>query len=103
MGSGGKEMIELTWKDKGTYEDAILGDFDNRDGVRFNLMKMPTCYRRGQWRLLIEVVDRYRTWGCFDDQDQPMRYYHSKENAIEEAEAIASVLWEDYVVRTKKV
>lgn len=100
MGSGGKEMI---WEDKGGYEDAILGDFDNRDGVRFNLVRMPTCYRRGQWRLLIEVLDQYRTWGCFDDQDQPMRYYHNKGNAIDEAEAIAKVLMEDHAMRTKKV
>lgn len=93
-------MIPLNWKQTDGYEDAILGDFEGGDGVRFNLVRMATCYRRGPWRLLVEVKDRYRKWGCFDDQDQPMRYYHYKENALSEAQAIAKVLLEDHKVRT---
>jgi hypothetical protein len=81
--------------------DAVLGDFDGGDGVRFNLVHYPTCYRRGPWRLLIEVEDRNRTWGCFDDQDMPVRYYHSEQRALEEAQAIADVLISDHAKKTK--
>jgi len=78
-------------------EEAILGNPDIGDGVRFWISHMPTCYRRGPFRLGIEVAGghRHHLWGCFDDQDQPMRWYHKKENALSEAQAIADVLWVD--------
>ena len=86
----------LDWKPIDGYQDAILGDFDGGDGVRFNLIHMPTCYRRGPWRLIIEIEDGRRTWGCFDDQDQPMRWYHSERVAKEEAQIIADILRSDH-------
>lgn len=88
--------MKLDWKDTPYGPEATLGCFDGGDGVRFSLLNMPTCYRRGPWRLLIEVDDRERTWGCFDEQDQPMRWYHSIERAKEEAQAIADVLAADH-------
>lgn len=77
------------------YQDAILGDMS--DGVQFTLSHHPTCYRRGPWRLLIEVLpgDHHHEWGCLDYQDQPMRYYHSEVNAKQEADLIAEVLLKD--------
>jgi len=89
--------VKLNWVESPILGlDAILGDFDGGDGVRFSLVHYPTCYRRGPWKLLIEVEDRNHTWGCFDDQDQPMRWYHSKQRALEEAQAIADVLVADH-------
>jgi hypothetical protein len=88
----------LSWKPVGQYreEEAILCDFNGGDGVRFSLGFYPSCHRRGQWRLLVEVAggEHHLEWGCFDDQDQPMRYYHRKENALDEAESIARALME---------
>lgn len=86
-------MTQLIWteSDLNSY-DAILGDFHGGDGVRFNLVHYPTCQRRGPYRLIIEIEDFTATWGCFDEQDQPMRYYHSEERAKAEAQAIADVL-----------
>ncbi len=83
------------WNDKYTYLEAQLGTKD--DGVSFCITSHPTCYRRGKWRLLVEVCGgvHHHDWSCFDEQDQPMRWYHSKENALSEAQAIASVLWSD--------
>lgn len=88
--------MTLDWRTQQYGPEARLGDFDGHDGVRFSITHMPSCYRRGPWRLLIEIEDRSRTWGCFDDQDQPMRWYHSEERAKEEAQAIANVLIEDH-------
>lgn len=88
--------MKLDWKDTPYGPEAILGNFDGDDGVRFSLMDMSTCYRRGRWRLLIELESFDHSWGCFDDQDQPMRYYHSLERAKAEAQAIAGVLLDDY-------
>lgn len=73
------------------------------DGVTFSLSYRMTCYRRGKWRLLIRVHEgkHHNDWGCFDDADQPERNYHSLENAMSEAEAIAAVLIADRVERGK--
>ena len=78
-------------------QEAILGDFVGGDGVRFSITLHPTCYRRGRFRLLIEVAPgpQHHAWGCFDEQDQPMRWYHDLERAKLEAEAIARVLIRD--------
>lgn len=95
--------MKLDWKDTEFGPEAILGDFAGGDGVRFSLMLMPTCYRRGPYRLLVQVADRDRTWGCFDEADAPMRWYHSLLRANEEAQAIADVLTEDHDAKTKGV
>jgi hypothetical protein len=88
--------MNLDWKDTQFGPEAILGDFGAGDGVRFSVMHMATCYRRGPWRLLIEIEDQHRTWGCFDDQDEPTRYYHSLDRLKAEAQAIADVLVADH-------
>jgi len=82
--------------------DAQVGTPD--DGVHFSLCYRPTCYRRGQWRLLIEVCGgpRHLDWGCFDEADQPMRNYHIKDSALQEANAIARVLIKDRMSRGGK-
>jgi hypothetical protein len=87
-------MSSLRWKNLGSYEEANIGDFEKGDGVRFCLTHYMTCYRRGPWRLLIEVCSgpKHILWGCFDDQDQPMRWFHKRENCLSEAQAIADVL-----------
>jgi hypothetical protein len=78
------------------YEEAAIGDFPAGDGVRFTLQFMSTNYRRGKWRLLIEVASEHQDrWGCFDEGDQPMRYYHYEETAKREARAIAEILLAD--------
>jgi hypothetical protein len=79
--------------------DAMIGT--KTDGALFSLSYRETCYRRGRWCLLIQVFegDRHHDWGCFDAADQPTRYYHVLENAIEEAEAIAAVLVADRMER----
>lgn len=85
----------LQWREIDNYLEAQLGTAT--DGVTFTLTHHPTCYRRGPWRLLVEVCSgrNHQKWGCFDAADQPMRYYHLKGNALSEAEAIAAVLWKD--------
>lgn len=85
----------LDWIKMSFGQEARLWQAD--DGVTFTLTHHPTCYRRGPWRLLIEVIggQNHHKWGCFDDQDQPMRYFHSEGNAKDEAEFIAKVLLED--------
>lgn len=87
----------LLWSEIGaSCREAILGDFTGGDGVRFSIQHQPTCYRRGPWRLLVEVATlHHERWGCFDEQDQPMRYYHQESCARSEAQAIATVLWRD--------
>lgn len=92
--------MKLEWRDTQWGPEALLGDFAGDDGVRFSLMHMPTCHRRGPWRLLVEVADARREWGCFDEQDQPMRWYHSEQRAREEAQAIADVLVADHEGKT---
>ena len=98
-----KREPTLEWKpadlpctDVNTY-DAFLGEED--DGVHFSLQYQPTCYRRGPWRLLVSVNGGpgHEKWGCFDIQDQPMRYYHMRESLTNEADEIAKVLIIDRV------
>jgi len=90
-------MNDMNWIKIDRYQEATIGDFAGGDGVRFTLTEHPTCYRRGSWRLLIEVAEGpgHILWGCFDDQDQPQRNYHKRENALSEAQAIADVLLQD--------
>ena len=86
----------LKWEKRGNiWQDSRLGT--KEDGVYFSLEYYPTCYRRGKWRLIVEVCSgpNHHKWGCFDSADQPMRYYHYEECAKKEAEALARVLWED--------
>src|SRR5687767_9230988 len=91
-------MNLLKWDHHGSdvHQEAILAKWPN-DGIRFSLEFRPSCYRRGPWRLLIEVCldENHHRWGCFDDADQPERYYHYEESAKAEAEAIAIVLLKD--------
>lgn len=89
---------ELKWQPMDRshrHHEALLGNL--ADGVRFSLCVYPTCYRRGPYRLLVEVLPgpRHHAWGCFDEADQPMRWYHHLEHAKHEAQAIAKVLWAD--------
>ena len=95
--------MTLDWKQTPYGEEVILGDFQGYNGVRLSIMHMPTCYRRGPWRLLVEVEISTHEWGCFDEQDQPMRWYHSLERLKEEAQAIADVLLGDYERKTMSV
>jgi hypothetical protein len=73
--------------------EALLGQED--DGVSFSLSFQENCHRRGRWRLLVDVLSgaHHHDWGCFDDQDQPTRYYHSGIVALAEAQTIADVLY----------
>jgi len=86
----------LEWKDEPKKNfSAVLGN--SEDGVVFAISSYPTCYRRGKWRLLITVYDgpHHHDWGCFDEADQPQRWYHDLNTAFAEAERIAKVLYED--------
>jgi len=95
----------LSWRPVERHEEAVLGDFVRGDGVRFTLERYPMCYRRGEWKLLVEVASgpAHHLWGCFDEADQPVRWYHSRKNAFEEAAAIAWVLFKDRESRGKTV
>ncbi len=77
-----------------SWREAHLRDFAGGDGVRFSIEHVPSCHRRGPWKLLVEVCsgENHARWGCFDEQDQPQRWYHDEERAMLEAEAIARVL-----------
>lgn len=77
--------------------DAFLGDFEGGDGVRFHLSFQPTCYRRGPWKLQINIAHgpHHYEWGCFDGADQPLRYYHNERCVRIEVESLADVLWTD--------
>jgi hypothetical protein len=77
------------------HHEALLGNLS--DGVRFSLCVYPTCYRRGPYRLVVEILEgpHHHAWGCFDAADQPLRWYHHLEHAQHEAQAIAKVLWTD--------
>lgn len=91
----------LTWTPLGGVESgcevALLGDYEGGDGVRFYLQRVPTCYRRGPHKLLVDVArgKHHHLWGCFDDADQPMRWFHKEENLKGEAQEIARVLLTD--------
>lgn len=89
--------MQLEWKKVDGYQEATVGDPDAGDGVRFYLEHRATCYRRGPYRLLIEVAHgwAHHKWGCFDAADQPERNYHKESNAKDEAQAIADVLRRD--------
>lgn len=91
-----RKRTHLDWKqtDSCAYE-ATLGTAT--DGVVFSLIDYPTCYRRGRYRLIVEVLPgpHHHDWGCFDDQDQPVRNYHSLACALHEANMIADVLLRD--------
>jgi hypothetical protein len=84
-------------KKSDTYAEATIGKLN--DGVTFSISHMPTCYRRGPYRLLIEihVGVAHNAWGCFDDQDQPMRYFHQLNNLESEAAEITRVLVQDRI------
>ena len=84
----------LRWIQKDNWREANLLNPDDTIGVRFSLMKYPSCHRRGPWRLLIEVASGnfHHCCGCFDEQDQPMRLYHNESCALQEAESLAAVL-----------
>jgi len=99
------EEITLNWEPiplgnpemaTGPNRQAQLGEPGR--GVQFYLTYHPTCYRRGPWRLLVEVEHgpEHNKWGCFDEQDQPLRNFHGLEAALSEAKALANVLWRDY-------
>lgn len=86
----------LTWTQTNNRNwDATLGV--PGDDVLFTISHYPTCYRRGPYRLIIGITAgiRHHAWGCFDGADQPMRYYHKLQNAMDEAEMIARVLIDD--------
>jgi hypothetical protein len=87
----------LVWDKYEHHEEVVLGNFDGGDGVRFTLQFMMTCYRRGPYKLFIEIANGpgHEKWGCFDDADQPMRYYHFETNAKSEAQALACILVAD--------
>jgi hypothetical protein len=89
--------MTLEWRKAPYCPEATIGDFDGGDGVRFSLEHRPTCYRRGPWRLLVEVAHgpNHTKWGCFDEADQPERYYHNEDCAKREAQSIADVLAAD--------
>ena len=91
----------LAWEKVSAHREATIGDFAGGDGIRFTLEHYPTCYRRGQWRLMVEVAEGegHEKWGCFDDSDQPMRWYHSEAAALGEAHLIATVLCTDRAKR----
>lgn len=77
--------------------EAQLKNWSEGDGVRFSLEFFLTCYRRGQNKLLIEVAhENHHYWGCFDSDDQPVRYYHKLISAVLEANMIAKVLLKDH-------
>lgn len=87
----------LVWSkpDEHKTMEAWLGTPE--DGVRFTISFYGTCYRRGPWKLLVEVAggEHHHKWGCFDEQDQPVRWYHQPLCAESEAECIAKVLKSD--------
>lgn len=92
----------IAWAELANYPggwEAQLGT--KTDGVYFSLARYPTCYRRGPWRLTVDVChgENHEKWGCFDSADQPMRYYHEVVSAVCEAERIAEVLLSDRLKR----
>lgn len=88
------QAMQLQWVATVHAREATIGDFAAGDGVRFTLERYPTCTRRGTWKLFIEIANgpMHHEWGCFDEQDQPVRWYHELVSALSEANAIATVL-----------
>lgn len=99
----GPAKQKLKWvadPESGETVYAFIGEYG--DHVMFSLTHYPTCHRRGQWRLIVDVCDwspHHYDWGCFDSDDQPLRNFHSLFNAIEEAELIAAVLLKERLER----
>jgi len=90
----------LAWRSKAPhYRVAEIGDYDAGDGARFHLEHQPSCYRRGPHKLILEIASgkRHHWWGCFDDADAPLRWYHDVAVAQSEAQRIADVLWADRI------
>ncbi len=89
----------LLWIKEDSYWLAWLGT--GKDGVRFTASHHPTCHRRGPWRLLIDVAGgpHHNDWGCFDEADQPLRYFHDVGNLLGEAETIADVLLKERLAK----
>lgn len=87
----------VTWHLRSWGRETVVGDFDKGDGVRISLQLQPTCYRRGPWVMMVEVANgpKHHLWGCFDEADQPTRYYHHEASALNEAGALLKVLLED--------
>lgn len=95
------EVKELEWEtsaDFGTLARAVLKSPDGTDGVVFELSVHPTCHRRGPYwlRMWVEGGPYHHAWGCLDEQDQPLRFYHLLESAQKEANAIAAALQRDF-------
>ena len=88
--------MPLSWTDIGGYCEA--GISNSSGGARFTITYHATCNRRGPWRLLIEVS---KSWGCFDEADEPQRYYHSLKRALGEAQDIADAIVPDCGVLQK--
>lgn len=91
---------DLEWLPDPEYPrviNATIGVVAEQDSVRFTIQNMPTCYRRGPFQLMIEVVHgpMHERWGCFDEADQPLRWFHDENNAKDEAAMIAAVLMKD--------
>jgi hypothetical protein len=80
--------------------EATLGNWP-LDGVLFSLQHLPSCHRRGPFRLIIEICsgEHHHKWGCFDDSDQPVRHYHDVDNARYEAQLLADVLWRERITK----
>lgn len=95
-----REPYVLDWSREGiedlqyTHNPSIATLGEPLDGVTFYLTHYPTCYRRGKWRLMVDIHGGpgHHKWGCFDEQDQPLRNYHNKECLLQEADSIARVM-----------
>jgi len=95
----GAKLEELVFHRGGlSWDEAILSNPDDTDGVRITLQHHPSCHRRGPHKLLIEVLGTpyHHNWGCFDDQDQPARWYHDVKNARSEALLLAQMLLDQF-------
>lgn len=57
------ETSVLHWFQLDAYEwQAVIGKPSAGDGVTFHMSYYSSCYRRGQWRLLIEVAGVMKTY-----------------------------------------
>lgn len=88
-------VVNLRWTKHETWWEAKLGAPSKGDGVTFTVQHWPTCHRRGPYVLTVEVASGqgHELWGCFDSQDQPVRYYHVLDSLLDESDALAAVLW----------
>lgn len=97
---GADPEVQLVWRQHPDYPNwrtFEIGNFEAGDGVRFGVEHLPTCYRRGPLKLIIEIAmgPQHHAWGCFDHDDQPMRYYHTEKALALEVAALAFVLLRD--------